>query len=80
MAKKALGDLLLESRFTDKKQNGHAPTPTAQEMLQKLVELIDRQSLFSNYVESEFLSRFGYKLENNWLDLTENSKVFDVQK
>lgn len=80
VAKKALDDLRKQNSPADNRKDSDAPTSNTDDMLRKLAELINDQSLFSNAIEDEFLAKFGYKLASNWFDLVENSKIFDVQK
>ena len=78
-AKKALNELRMPT--IDQKTNGDVPTQAADHLLHNLVQLFtDDESLFTEALEKEFLAKFGHKLEANWLDQVENSKVFDVQK
>lgn len=78
VAKKALEELRQQTNSTSLSD---APAQATDSLFAKLVQLfVGDQSLFSDALEKDFLAKFAHKLKDNWLDLIENSKAFEVQK
>lgn len=77
VAKKALDDLKSENQLM-KQKSKKLPT---HDLMEKLSELfINDDSLYSTHIESEFLTKFDCKLDDNWLELVETSNRFKIEK
>lgn len=68
------------NRSEDHKEEAGNSSDPDDWQIAKLIELFTGQSLFDYVVESEFEKRFNRKLENNWFELVESSKIFEVTK